>query len=62
MRANSGTYLFTYSPLGSNLCPNITGQAHSLESRRASKADDETHIQLPAQTDLGIIWSPLGKN
>lgn len=52
MFLNSGTYLLTYSPVGSSLRPNFTGQAHTELSNNFSNAELETHIQLPAQTDL----------
>lgn len=47
---NSGKYLFRYSPCGSSLLASATGHVHFEESSNFSNADDEIHIQFPAQT------------
>lgn len=65
---NSGRYRLIYSPLGSNLLPNDTGQLTRDESKSFSKAEDDTHIQFPAQTEksasskyLKKCWSPFSQ-
>ena len=48
--ASSGIYFFTYFPWGSTLQPYTEGSRQKEELSDFSKAELETHIQLPEQT------------